>query len=205
MPLSPLLAPRTVHWRRLDHPAIEEATFEPAEGRVAGVAWVVRGTVSGVLPDSRAYDATYRIRCGADWVTRDAEIAIAIGSADVRILLERDPQTGRWLRDRSVARQVAGCADVDLGFTPSTNSLPMRRLDLPVGESAVVRAAWLRFPELDIEPLEQTYTRLAPDRWRFESTDVRGERFEAELEVDDAGIVRRYGALWEPIDDRGVR
>jgi hypothetical protein len=38
-----------------------------------------------------------------------------------------------------------GCLDIDLGFSPSTNLLPIRRLTLAVGEAATVRAAWLPF------------------------------------------------------------
>jgi len=64
---------------------------------------------------------------------------------------------------------------------------------LAVGASTTITAAWVRFPEFDVVASEQTYTRLADDRWRYASG-----RFEAELEVDPAtNVVRRYGEdLW---------
>jgi len=34
-----------------------------------------------------------------------------------------------------------------------TNSLAIRRLDLPVGESAEILAAWMTFPEFHIAPV----------------------------------------------------
>ena len=89
--------------------------------------------------------------------------------------------------------QVRGCIDVDLGFSPVTNTLPIRRLALPVGGEAAVRAAWLRFPELEFVPLEQVYRRLAAERYLYESA---GGRFRAELEVDAWGLVTRYGDYW---------
>jgi uncharacterized protein len=89
---------------------------------------------------------------------------------------------------------VAGCLDVDLAFTPATNLLPMRRLGLAAGESGDLTAAWVRFPDLDVQPLPQRYTRLAERRWRYQS---RGGAFTAELEVDDLGLVVRYPPLWE--------
>jgi uncharacterized protein len=91
---------------------------------------------------------------------------------------------------------VAGCLDVDLAFTPATNILPLRRLDLAVGESREVTAAWLLFPDLTVEPLPQRYTRLDERRVRYES---RGGAFTAELEVDELGLVMRYPPLWERV------
>jgi hypothetical protein len=82
---------------------------------------------------------------------------------------------------------------VDLGFTPSTNTLPIRRLTLAVGASAPVRAAWLRFPELTLESLEQVYLRTAERTYRYESA---GGQFVAVLEVGAAGLVSRYGDYW---------
>jgi len=91
---------------------------------------------------------------------------------------------------------VAGCLDVDLAFTPATNILPLRRLGLAVGESREMIAAWVRFPDLSIEPLAQRYTRLDERRVRYES---RGGAFTAELEVDELGLVVRYPPLWERV------
>lgn len=45
---------------------------------------------------------------------------------------------------------MAECVDIDLNFSPSTNLLPIRRFDLSVGASAIVRAAWLRFAGMDV-------------------------------------------------------
>jgi hypothetical protein len=85
---------------------------------------------------------------------------------------------------------------VDLAVTPSTNTLPIRRLDLAVGEGRDVVAAWVRFPGLTIEPLPQRYVRIAEHQYRYES---RGGEFTAELEVDTLGVVVRYGSFWERV------
>jgi hypothetical protein len=99
----------------------------------------------------------------------------------------------RWRVDGALVGTLDGCIDVDFGWTPATNTLPIRRLGLDVGASATITAAWVRFPELDVVASEQTYTRLADDRWRYASG-----RFEAELVVAPlTGVVQRYGRdLW---------
>ena len=46
--------------------------------------------------------------------------------------------------------EYRNCVDVDLSFTPATNTLPIRRLDLRVGDQAEVEVAWLTWPDLDV-------------------------------------------------------
>jgi hypothetical protein len=100
---------------------------------------------------------------------------------------------GEWTLGGAPARSLDGCDDIDLGFSPATNLLPIRRLGLNVGASAVVRAAWVRFPELATEVLEQVYTRLSRDHYLYESA---GGAFRRELTVDEAGFVLDYPDLW---------
>ena len=75
--------------------------------------------------------------------------------------------------------------------------LPVRRLGLGVGEAGAVRAAWLRFPSLALEPLDQTYTRTGPLAYRYSSA---GGAFTADLAVDAAGFPTRY-AVWASPED----
>ena len=85
---------------------------------------------------------------------------------------------------------LEGCTDVDLGCSPSTNTLPIRRLSLAVGASQTIQAAWVRFPELTVTSGTQTYTRLDESTYRYESGT-----FSAELVVDEDGLVASY-AVW---------
>jgi hypothetical protein len=100
---------------------------------------------------------------------------------------------GRWFLNGQPVDGVDGCIDIDLGITPATNTLPIRRLNLAIGQSADVVATWVRFPSLAVEPLSQRYTRLSRDRYRYESDTG----FTTELEVDDDGIVTTYEGGWE--------
>ena len=178
---------REIHWRRLDHPAREAAVLEQtADG------WVLRGVVAGNT-EGHDYQLRYAVECGADWVTRATEVEGDVNGAPLRITLARDSSTGAWTRDGVPQPQLDGCLDVDLGFSPSTNTLPIRRLGLRPGGAAHVRAAWLRFPGFELVPLEQAYRCEDEGRYIYESA---GGRFRAVLEVDDAGLVRRYGDYW---------
>lgn len=176
-----------VLWRRLDRPGHESARLVEREDgwRLLGCAVFSHETKSCGL--------TYRIDCDRFWRTRSAEVTGWVGDETVLVQVAVDP-SGRWLVDGAEAAELEGCADIDLNFSPSTNLLPIRRLSLPIGGEAAVRAAWLRFPSFQMEPLEQSYRHLAEDRYLYRSASGR---FEAELEVDPNGFVTRYAGFAE--------
>lgn len=179
---------REIQWRRLDEPAHESAALERMTD-----GWRLRGTVSGTHADGQAYDLRYAIECAPDWVTRSAAVDGHVADAAIRVTVVRDAATGTWTRDGVAQPQLAGCLDVDLQFSPSTNTLPIRRLRLRPGSRAHVRTAWLRFPGFELVPLEQEYHRQNERRYGYESA---GGRFRAVLDVDEAGFVTQYGDYW---------
>jgi hypothetical protein len=132
----------------------------------------------------------YEISCDRAWRTLACLITGEIDSHNVNLEIKRDSDT--WMVNGVAMADIAACEDVDLGFSPSTNLLPIRRLALKNGQSAAVRAAWVKFPELSVQVLEQKYTRLGDDRYRYESSGG----FRRELKVDDTGFVLEYPDLW---------
>jgi hypothetical protein len=118
---------------------------------------------------------------------------VIVGAQSTQLQISRDEQN-HWYRNGERVNGVDDLVDIDLSVSPATNTLPIRRLALQIGESHAVDAVWVRFPELTIERLDQTYTRLDARRYRYQSG--RGT-FTAEIEVDDHGVVVRYSNLWE--------
>jgi hypothetical protein len=142
-------------------------------------------SATAILADDGApYWIEYSVGVDPDWRTRSVDVTCN----EVTIELTADG-AGTW----SVPG-FGGCLDVDLGFTPATNTLPIRRLALAVGEAAGLDVAWLRFPELSLERLAQRYERLAEDRYRYSSPG-----FQAELVVDADGLVLEYEGLWRAV------
>ena len=149
-----------------------------------------------VLPlDGVPCHIDYDVVVDGEWRSRVATATITTPAGVRRIGLTSDLD-GHWRLDGVPASQLDGCSDIDLGWTPATNTLPIRRLGLAVGETATITAAWVRYPELDVLAVEQEYTRLADDRWRYRS----GE-FERELITDrTTGLVVAYGDdLWQAV------
>ncbi len=156
--------------------------------------WVLRGTIL-ILGDHGPAEARYEVVCDGAWHTRSATVSIREGHdrRELRITAEN----GRWHENGHPNENVNGCIDIDLGWSPSTNTLPIRRLRLDVGKaSGTIMAAWVRFPDLKLEPLPQQYLRISEPLYRYSS---RGGAFVAQLSVDDEGLVVEYEGLWSRV------
>jgi hypothetical protein len=181
-----------MRWRRLDVPGHEEARIEQTPG-----GWRLTGQVEAEEATVRAL-LQYVIECDRDWRTRRAVVTGSASAAPIRFEFAADG-AGHWRLNGASLPLVEGALDIDLGFTPATNLLPIRRLGLAVGEHMEVRTAWVRFPELRVEALEQSYQREAAHVFHYVAL-VDGERFQARLDTDDFGRVLLYEGLWEAED-----
>ena len=175
-----------VLWRRLDQPG-----HEYAEVRQEKSAWLLNG-IALFAHEKQPCRLKYQVTCDERWSTVSATVAGCVGERCVDVNIAADGH-GQWHLNGELCAAVAGCTDIDLNFSPSTNLLPIRRLNLSVGQESAIRAAWLRFPGFTLEPLDQTYRRLSDRTWRYESA---GGRFVAEIDVSEAGLPLRYGSIW---------
>jgi uncharacterized protein len=178
----------SILWRRLHQPGHDWAQLAmTASGlRLSGV--------SLFADEGRPCRLDYVILCEPDGRPRSAAVSGWIGGLAVRRAVDLDP-AGRWLMDGFDQPAVSGCVDLDFEFTPSTNLLHLRRMGLAPGQRADVRAAWLRFPELVLEPLEQRYHRRSETTYGYES--LSPVPFAADLEVASSGFVTSYPGLWK--------
>jgi len=142
------------------------------------------------------YVARYSVEVDKAWRTRTVQVEVE-NDGQHRIVLATDG-AGHWRRDGQPLQSADDCLDVDLEWSPSTNTLPIRRLGLAVGETKLVTAAWVRFPSLEVQPLDQSYERLVERRYRY-----RSGRFTADLAVDEDGLVLQYGVNWKAVATSG--
>ena len=177
---------RSIIWRSLSWPGAEYAALLHVS-----TGFRFQGVVVAA-PDGQPLHLRYQIDCDDAWETREVQVQVVQGLTERRLHLRADEQR-RWWRDDAEVEAIRGCVDVDLSLSPATNTLPIRRLALPAGGYADVTAAWVKFPDLDLQPLPQRYTRLGPATYRYES----GTGYSTELEVDDQGMIVHYRGGWE--------
>jgi uncharacterized protein len=174
-------------WRRLDLPGHDAArvVFHEPFWQLGGMAVFSHNGLPCRLE--------YAVVCDAAWRTLHAGVVGWMGSRRVRVNLVASAGRG-WHLNSRLHTDLADCLDVDLAFTPATNMLPIRRLTLRPGQASAVRAAWLTFPALTLESLDQTYRRTGESTYHYESG---GGAFATDLEVNEAGFVTRYPGQWE--------
>ncbi|MBY8871951.1 putative glycolipid-binding domain-containing protein [Micromonospora sp. PLK6-60] len=205
--------PKSLFWSRTDTAGSEHVVFDDGPGLTA------QGTALAV--DPIPYTCRYRLTVAPDWSTSRLEVD-AEGAGWARsVRLERAGDGWRVRTgeegDLDAALRAAGhppaglpgtddpdrlaeALDVDLGGSPLTNTLPIRRLGLsrlPADQAHPITAAWVLLPGLAVIPAEQVYTSLGPGRVRYAS-----DSFTADLEVDPDGFVVRYPGLAERVDPR---
>ncbi len=172
---------RRVAWRREDEIETDEQCTLTVRDAGLSLVGTVLGAEGGV-----PVRVEYRVLTDGAGVTTGAHVRDLRGFEARSVTLARDPK-GNWTVDGSTVRPLKGCTDVDLGCSPSTNTLPIRRLRLGIGASKSIKAALVTFPELTVELSQQTYTRVDDVTYRFQSGD-----FEAELVADEEGLVASY-------------
>lgn len=169
-------------WRRTDEVLADEHCTLAVRGGGLSLIGTVLGSEEGV-----PIRIEYRVLADGAGLTSAVHVRDLRGFDQRTLTVERSTK-GVWTVDGVPAKALKGCTDIDLGCSPSTNTLPIRRLRLGVGASSTIQAAWVRFPALEVVKAAQTYTRLDEFTYRYTSGD-----FTAALTVDEDGLVAQYG------------
>jgi hypothetical protein len=176
-------------WRKVDHPGHDSCRLFKLSGgwRLSGVAvfWEAR----------RACHFQYDVIADVGFRTKSATVVGYFGKKAVEIRI-RSAGPGRWRVNGTPNADLAGCLDVDLGFTPATNLLALRRLALRVGQHAEAPAAYFEFPGLRFTRLPQRYERVGHAEYSYEAPTVG---YAGILKVSSLGALVQYPGLFELI------
>ena len=138
-----MVAIESILWRGFLLPGHEACRLFSQDSR-----WHLEGTAV-FSHEQQPCRLDYQVICDAAWRTLSTNVEGWLGNTIVGIQIRIDP-TGHWLLNEVEQPDVMGCIDIDLNFSPSTNLIPIRRLDLAIGETAEVKAALLRFPSFKL-------------------------------------------------------
>lgn len=169
-----------VRWIAVEDDTIQEAGLERTDD-----GWRLETLVRENAGDVRILILTDR-----EWRTR----RLCVETPDWGRLDLLGDGLGGWTDSRGRrVEAITGAVDPDVSTTPLTNTLPIRRLNLAVGESADIVAAYVDGATLDLFADPQRYNRLAERRWLYKSRD---SDFRREIKVDENGLVIDYPGLF---------
>lgn len=179
-------APRVLLWLSDQEPGAEYVTlWRRPQGYRVHSQWI---GFAGGEPGR----ASYRLDLDSRWSVQRLRAVWFTAGTGRRLHVHRDP-AGNWQVNGHPRPDLSGCTDVDLSWSPLTNTLPIRRLGLAIGEQRELRVAYIAAASLTVAPDGQRYTRLAARQWRYESLD---SPFSADLTVDEDGLVIDYPPLF---------
>ena len=157
-------------WESLYQRAIEHLTlFEDDEGVHA----------EGVI-GAEQFGLHYTIDCDPHWNFQRAEIVCGRMRVDIR----RDGR--HWRVNGEPRDDLRDCTEIDIAATPFTNTLPIRRLQLPIGEERAIAVVYIKPPELAVSRMQQRYRRIDALTWAYSGGG------DYTITVDAAGLVTDY-------------
>jgi hypothetical protein len=139
--------------------------------------------------------AMYRLDLDRTWVVRELAVRWSTSTTTERLRVQRDA-SGAWRVNGELRPDLERCIDVDVAWSPLTNTLPIRRTSLGLGERCDLSVAYIAPPKLEVAPDGQRYTRLGLGEWRYESLE---SDFSAEITVDEDGLVIDYPPLFRRV------
>lgn len=201
---------RFLLWTGVEEWLAESAAVELTDGGLRAI-----GTQLGAEP--APYRVDYRLEAPERFVTRELELTATAEGWRRRLLLSHDG-SGGWSAQVEEDGQVPGgpwdgelpdlsdALDIDIGFSPLTNSMPILRdqLDRREGSRDFV-TAWVSIPDLRVTASRQRYQHLSPGEdgaiVRFVELD---DDFTADLELDGDGLLVFYPRLARRVE-RGLK
>jgi hypothetical protein len=194
---------RLVIWRGLDGWRAEAASIELTTSGVHAT-----GTQLG--SDPVTYRLDYTLDAAQNFITRNLSVDVTGEGWSRRVRLAHDG-AGGWHCEsehagdvdlpapRADAEALAGATDCDLGFSPLTNLMPIRRHSLHTRPgSADLLMAWVSVPDLGVFAYPQRYEHISVATMgavvRFTSLGIH-DGFASDLELDRDGLVLVYPQL----------
>lgn len=180
----------TLFWSRLDAVGLERLELTRASD-----GFVAAGTVIGL--DAGGFRLDHRWRLSRDWRAQSLEVERRGPDGHRRLSVER--RAGGWLVDGRPRPDLDGAEEPDLSATPFCNTFPIRRLPTDSQATLTLDTCYVDADAMTVERSRQRYDRLGRDRVRYVDLGAAAG-FEAELVVDDEGLVVHYEHLFERME-----
>lgn len=182
--------PPCAAWRHRDARTGFETVFLQGDGsghRIEGH--------TAAVEEGQAWVVRYAITVDQQWLTRTAHVwgRSSTGEREVRLVADG---SGHWRVNGKPRPHLDGCWDVDLESSACTNTIPVHRLRLGVGQGAEAPAAYVRALDLDVQRLEQRYVRT-DDEEPHQVYDYRSPAFDFDCRLlyDRSGLVTEYPGI----------
>ncbi len=171
-----------VRWSTWDGIGLEHLTLRQDLHRIIADSVVICDV------NEKSYGMRYRVECDEFWRVRYAKVEMT--GSTYALELNSDGE-GNWIDGKGFTLQnLSGCIDIDIGCTPFTNSLPIRRLNMAEKQMRDVRVAYVSIPDLKVDAMQQRYSCITlGERYKYERFMPD---YSVDLVVDVDGLIVEY-------------
>jgi hypothetical protein len=183
------LTARLICWRRIDVVGLELLALHVRTSQMRA-----ESTVLCVEDDAFRLDHFWQLT--SDWRALSLRVERLDAHGHETLVLERDG-TG-WRVNGEPRPDLAGAEEPDLSVTPFCNTFAIRRVPASPGASLTLDVAYVNGHDLSVARSRQRYEYQAPGRFRYIDLGL-SKGFEADVRVDEVGLVERYEHLFERV------
>lgn len=180
---------QVVFWRRTDFEGLERMELVVRPSGVSASS-IVLGLGAG------GFRVEHRWELDHEWRAQRVTVERWNDDGHASLSLER-AGTG-WNLNGSGRADLEGAEEPDLSVTPFCNTFPIRRTPEGSGESLTLDIAYIDGVALTVARSRQRYDRQAEGSVRYVDLGIYAG-FEADLAVDESGLVVHYDGLFERV------
>lgn len=183
------MSPSVLFWRRTDIDGLERLELQVEPDGVTATSTVV-------CADEGGFRLDHRWRLDGGWRAQSVTVERWYGQGHGVLRLER--AGSGWRVNGAPRPDLDGAEEPDLSVTPFCNTFPIRKTPGSTGESLTLDTAFIDGVALTVARSRQRYDRQEPRRLRYIDLGL-SQGFEADLVVDELGLVLRYEHLFERV------
>jgi hypothetical protein len=176
-------------WRRTDIEGLERMALTIGPDGVSA-------TSTAICLGEGGFRLDHTWRLDGEWRARS--VIVERWNAGGHGVLRLERAGGGWRVDGRARPDLDGAEEPDLSITPFCNTFPIRRTPQSRGASLELDVAYIDGPALTVARSRQRYDRQGPARLRYVDLGLSAG-FEADLVVDNEGLVLSYEHLFERV------
>src|SRR5689334_20655063 len=136
-----------VVWKGLYYNTMEYCRFRA--GKIPSIEGTIVGEAKG-----HPIHLSYALRLDENYRLQEATVQpFGQNGATLHLIKKEDG----WYQDGKPQTAFSGCDDIDISETPATNTLPIQRLRLAEGASAIFKVIYVDPLAEEVKVLEQRY------------------------------------------------
>jgi len=178
----------TIIWKGILYNSLEY--FQLAENENAILA---KSKIIGTHED-KFYMVEYFLMIDKEWNVLSFEIEFEVNNKKKKF--SGVQMNNEWVINGKIDPLYSGFEFIDISLTPFTNTLPIRKLRLSHRQEKEINVIYLNILEDYIKPVKQKYRKNSELKFRYENIP---NDFEADIEVDELGLVILYPSLFERV------